>query len=118
MIPNKSSVFHNSTPTTNDFQQKRPRLQSEDSEPQVLQLSRLTLNDARFKPHISIPEDIEHSVDPSLDRLRLYAKSLPYPIESNAKMQRMLDFYLTRMVQCIKAKDYDPGFLQWDTMLA
>ncbi|TDL28808.1 ARM repeat-containing protein [Rickenella mellea] len=68
-------------------------------------------------PQLRVPDDIEHSVDPAIDRLRTYAKSLPYSVEPNSKMQRLLDFYLMRIVQCIKAKDYDPGFMQWDSML-
>lgn len=50
-------------------------------------------------------------------KLRNYAKSLPYSIEPNSKMQEMLDFILLRLAQCVEAKDYDPGLLQWDSML-
>lgn len=80
-------------------------------------------------------------VDPALQfsdreirKLQSYTSALPYTIESNDEMQYILDLYLTRIAQvcrwsrpvaqlpttpqqCIEAKDYDPGFLQWDSML-
>jgi proteasome activator subunit 4 len=37
--------------------------------------------------------------DPAFNKLQAYAKSLPYSIESNSKMQSLLDFYLMRFVQ-------------------
>ncbi|KZW02065.1 hypothetical protein EXIGLDRAFT_736784 [Exidia glandulosa HHB12029] len=55
---------------------------------------------------------------PGVDKLKACAASLPYSIEPNSKMQRMLDFFIARIAQCIRAKDYDPGFLQWESMLA
>lgn len=42
-------------------------------------------------------EDIKNNA--GLEKLQVYAKSLPYSIESNAKMQSLLDFYLMRFVQ-------------------
>ena len=68
---------------------------------------------------VLIPDDIKNasSDDPATDRLKTYVKSLPYSVESNSRMQYMLDFILMRLVQCVKAKDYDPGFLQWDSMI-
>lgn len=53
-----------------------------------------------------------------IDKLKACAASLPYSIEPNSTMQRMLDLLITRIAQCIRAKDYDPGFLQWESMLA
>ncbi|CAL1696420.1 unnamed protein product [Somion occarium] len=50
-------------------------------------------------------------------KLKHYAKSLPYSIEPNSKMQHMLEFILLRIAQCVEAKDYDPGLQQWDSML-
>ena len=64
-----------------------------------------TLNSANVSP------------DPSLEKLKNYAKSLPYSIESNSKMQEMFDFICLRLCQCIEAKDFDPGFAQWDSMI-
>ncbi|KAG8908485.1 hypothetical protein FRB99_005843 [Tulasnella sp. 403] len=52
-----------------------------------------------------------------LKKLRTYASGLPYSIEPNSEIQKLLDFYLTRITQCVIAKDYDPGLLQWDSML-
>jgi len=52
-----------------------------------------------------------------VDKLKAYAASLPYSIEPDSHMQRLLDLYITRIIQCVRAKDYD-GFLQWESMLA
>jgi hypothetical protein len=57
------------------------------------------------------------SPDRYLEKLKNYAKSLPYSIESNSKMLEMLDFICLRLYQCIEAKDFDPGFAQWDSMV-
>jgi len=84
----------------------------------VPDLSALTLHDPG--PDAGPPfvqDDIQHATDPYLLKLRTYATSLPYSIESNSRMQQMLDLICTRIVQCLEAKDYDPGFLQWDSML-
>jgi len=35
----------------------------------------------------------------AFQKLKTYAKNLPYSIESNSKMQKLLDFYLMRIVQ-------------------
>jgi len=64
-----------------------------------------------------IEDDIEHASDRYLLKLKSYAKALPYSIESNSKMQGLLDLTCTRIVQTVEAGDYDPGFLQWDSML-
>ncbi|KAI0828367.1 hypothetical protein BC628DRAFT_1417934 [Trametes gibbosa] len=64
-----------------------------------------------------IPDDIMNGTDRSMSKLRNYAKSIPYSVESDSHMQRMLDFILLRITQSIEAKDYDPGLLQWDSML-
>ncbi|KAI0702460.1 hypothetical protein BC835DRAFT_1411015 [Cytidiella melzeri] len=64
-----------------------------------------------------IPEDIVNSHDRYMVKLRNYCKSLPYSVESNSRMQEMLDFIVLRLVQCVEARDYDPGFQQWDSML-
>ena len=63
------------------------------------------------------PDDVLLSTDPAMDRLKNYAKSVPYSIEPNSKMQALLDFFLMRITQCVQSKDYDPGFIQWDSML-
>lgn len=65
----------------------------------------------------AIPDDIMHTTDRSMVKLRNYAKSIPYSVEPNSKMQQMLDFILLRIAQSLEAKDYDPGLLQWDSML-
>ena len=66
---------------------------------------RLTLNSTNASP------------DRYLEKLKNYAKSLPYSIEDNSKMQEMLDFVCLRLCQCVEAKDFDPGFAQWDSMI-
>ncbi|KAI5124439.1 hypothetical protein M0805_008323 [Coniferiporia weirii] len=83
-------------------------------------ISRLTINGHHGPPAVDIPDDIAHpSVsDPAAERLKTYVKSLPYSVEPNSHMQNMLDSILTRLVQCVRAKDFDPGFLQWDSMLS
>ncbi|TFY83738.1 hypothetical protein EWM64_g268 [Hericium alpestre] len=80
-------------------------------------MSQLKLYDPGPTKSPHIPDDLEHATDRYLLKLKTYAQALPYSIESNSKMQEMLDFILTRIVQCLEAKDYDPGFLQWDSML-
>ncbi|KAG8998807.1 hypothetical protein FRB90_012229 [Tulasnella sp. 427] len=62
------------------------------------------------------PPNMEFTAD-ALNKLNTYAAHLPYSIEPNSEMQNLLDFYLARITQSIEAKDYDPGFLQWDSML-
>ena len=61
--------------------------------------------------------DIENTADHYLLKLKSYAKALPYSIESNSRMQDLLDLICMRIVQTVQARDYDPGFLQWDSML-
>ncbi len=83
-------------------------------------ISNLSIGDTgpplpRTSPHI--PDDIMHATDRYTTKLRNYAQSIPYSIEPNSKMQEMLDFILLRVTQCVEAKDYDPGLLQWDSML-
>ncbi|KAG1826229.1 uncharacterized protein BJ212DRAFT_1444172 [Suillus subaureus] len=81
-------------------------------------VSRLALDDPG--PEIlqtQIPDDINRSTDRYMQKLKLYAKSIPYAIESNARMQDMLDFILRRIAQCVEAKDFEPGLVQWDSMI-
>jgi proteasome activator subunit 4 len=68
-------------------------------------------------PPPQIPDDIANAGDRYLQKLKTFAQHMPYEIEPNERMQRMLDFICTRIVQAIEAKDYDPGFIQWDSML-
>ncbi|KAF9568562.1 hypothetical protein CPC08DRAFT_679680 [Agrocybe pediades] len=66
----------------------------------------------------TIPEDILNGHgDRYMEKLKNYAKSLPYSIEPYSQMVEVLDFILLRITQCVEAQDYDPGFLQWDSML-
>lgn len=87
----------------------------------TLDISNLTLQDPGSRPPPApppVPDDIMHATDDRyMVKLRNYAKSIPYFIESNSRMQEMLDFILLRLTQCVEAKDYDPGLLQWDSML-
>lgn len=64
-----------------------------------------------------IPEDIAHSSDRYMVKLKNYCKSLPYSVESNSRMQQMLDFIILRLTQAVEAKDYEPGLQQWDSMI-
>ena len=72
---------------------------------------------AGHPPDTSIPEDISCQGDRYMEKLKNYAKSLPYSIEPYSKMVEVLDFILLRITQCVEAQDYDPGFMQWDSML-
>ncbi|TRM60121.1 hypothetical protein BD626DRAFT_571905 [Schizophyllum amplum] len=51
-------------------------------------------------------------------KLKIYAKNLPYSIEPESKMMEILDFILLRITQCVEAKDYDVGLVQWDSLLS
>jgi len=75
---------------------------------------KLTIHDTGSCVSSVIPDDIDHATDHYLQKLKNYAKNLPYSVEPNSKMQELLDFILRRITQCVEAKDYDPGLLQWD----
>lgn len=63
-------------------------------------------------PNEADPELVE---DPC--KINTYGKSLPYAIEPCSKMLEMLDFIVLRLTQCLEARDYDVGLLQWSNML-
>jgi len=90
----------------------------------ILDVSSLSLDDpptqnvGQAQQIARIPDDIAHTTDRYMLKLRAYAKSIPYSIEPNSKMQEMFEFILYRVTQCIEAKDYDPGLLQWDSMIS
>nr|GAT49743.1 membrane protein [Mycena chlorophos] len=52
-----------------------------------------------------------------LAKYKQYLASLPYTVEPDSKLLAMLDFIVLRLMQCVAAKDYEVGFLQWDTIL-
>jgi proteasome activator subunit 4 len=67
---------------------------------------------------IPLPDDIADTHgDPSMEKLKEYAKSVPYAIEPYSRAIKLLDFFLLRLTQTVEAKDFDIGFLQWDSML-
>lgn len=80
-------------------------------------LSALHIHDPGPPKTCHIPDDIEHSTDRSMVKLKHYCKSIPYSVEPNSKMQELLEFIILRLTQCIEAKDYDPGLQQWDSMI-
>lgn len=84
----------------------------------VPDISRLTLGSRKPEYAPQLPEDIEDDTDRYMKKLKQYALSLPYTIEPYAKMLQMLDFILLRITQCVEAKDYEPGLVQWDSMLS
>lgn len=68
--------------------------------------------------HVRLPDDIADTQgDRYMVKLKEYAMSIPYAIEPYAKAVELLDFYLLRLTQCVEAKDFDIGFLQWDSMI-
>ncbi|GBE78103.1 hypothetical protein SCP_0109850 [Sparassis crispa] len=88
----------------------------------VPDVSLLSIHDPEPKLAISptgpsVPDDIMYTTDHYMTKLRNYAQSLPYSIEPYSEMQELLDVILIRIAQCVEAKDYDPGLLQWDSML-
>jgi hypothetical protein len=88
---------------------------------QSTHFAEMTPNEASATSHDPGPPFIEHDIDHASDRyllkLKSYARALPYSIESNSKIQGLFNFICTRIVQAVQAGDYDPGFLQWDSML-
>ena len=67
---------------------------------------------------LPIPDDINDTHgDRYMEKLKNYAKSLPYSIEPYSKMIELLDFILMRITQSVEARDLDVGFLQWDSMM-
>lgn len=79
-------------------------------------LNNLTIHDWATGRVPPIPDDIKHSSDRYLQKLKTYATNVPYSIEPNSQMQQLLDFILLRLTQSVEAKDYDPGLLQWDIL--
>lgn len=85
-----------------------------------LNLSNLSIRDRGVNGlpnHLNLNNSSNIPPDRYLEKLKNYTESLPYSIERNSKMQEMLDFFCLRLCQCIEAKDFDPGFAQWDSML-
>ncbi|KAF9073805.1 armadillo-type protein [Rhodocollybia butyracea] len=80
-------------------------------------ISSLNLHDRGPSFSHLFPDGIETEDDRYLQKLKSYAKMLPYSIESQKRMMDMLDFIILRLVQCVEAKDYDVGLLQWDSLL-
>ncbi|RDB28522.1 Proteasome activator complex subunit 4 [Hypsizygus marmoreus] len=79
-------------------------------------ISALNINGARIQPFSNDSVEMDAD-DRDLRKLKAYAKSLPYGIEPCSKMMDMLDFIILRIVQCVEAKDYEIGLMQWDSML-
>ncbi|KAG5652290.1 hypothetical protein H0H81_005550 [Sphagnurus paluster] len=77
-------------------------------------LSVLTINGAPpVRPIFQSGDDFNPD-DHSMRKLQAYASSLPYSIEPLSKMMEMLDFIILRIVQCVEAKDFEVGLIQWD----
>ncbi|KAF7437108.1 hypothetical protein PC9H_003942 [Pleurotus ostreatus] len=55
--------------------------------------------------------------DPYMRKLKLYAQSLPYDIEPYSTALEIFDIMLLRLTECVEAKDYDVGLLQWESMI-
>ncbi|KAE9410746.1 ARM repeat-containing protein [Gymnopus androsaceus JB14] len=83
----------------------------------IPELSNLSLHDPGPTFSHFFPDGTETD-DRYLQKLKSYAKSLPYSIEPYSSMMKILDFIILRIVQCVEAKDYEVGLLQWDSMLS
>ncbi|KAM0792923.1 hypothetical protein ACM66B_002682 [Microbotryomycetes sp. NB124-2] len=46
-----------------------------------------------------------------------YQRNLPYQVESLDEMDQRLEEIVRRLIDCVRAKDYDVGFLQWNHRL-
>ncbi|KAK4046499.1 Proteasome activator BLM10 [Microbotryomycetes sp. JL201] len=46
-----------------------------------------------------------------------YQRNLPYEVETLEEMDRRLEEIVRRLIDCVRAKDYDVGFLQWNHRL-
>ncbi|GAA6008845.1 hypothetical protein JCM10207_001745 [Rhodosporidiobolus poonsookiae] len=46
-----------------------------------------------------------------------YPNSLPYEAESLEEMDEKLELIVRRLIDCVRAKDYDVGFVQWNHRL-
>lgn len=79
-------------------------------------VNNLTIHDTDPCASPVIPDDIDRASDHYMQKLKNYAKNLPYSIEPNSKMQELLDLILRKIMQCVEAKDYDPGLLRWDML--
>jgi len=65
-----------------------------------------------------IPEDIDNTNgDRYMEKLKHYVRLLPYAVEPYSRMLELLDHILLRLTQSVEAKDYDVGFMQWDSLL-
>ncbi|KAJ7630634.1 hypothetical protein FB45DRAFT_1027837 [Roridomyces roridus] len=53
-----------------------------------------------------------------LRKYKEYIKSIPYAAEPESKLIEMLEFIVLRLEQCVTSRDYEVGFLQWDSMLS
>lgn len=88
-------------------------------------LSCLNINGGRSKSpcatnaaDLPIPDDIQDMRgDRYMEKLKEYAKSIPYAIEPYSKAIELLDFFILRLTQSVEARDFNIGFLQWDTMV-
>jgi proteasome activator subunit 4 len=80
-------------------------------------ISRLSVNGTKTLSHIPTDTDSELVEDQCMQKFNAYRQSLPYEIEPHSKMMEMLNLIVLRITQCLEARDYDVGLLQWDSML-
>ncbi|KIY51373.1 hypothetical protein FISHEDRAFT_37518 [Fistulina hepatica ATCC 64428] len=53
-----------------------------------------------------------------LTKFKTYIQYLPYGVEPSSKMMEMLDWICLRISQCVQARDFDVGLVQFDSMLS
>ncbi len=84
----------------------------------VPDISSLTINeDSSYLSNGLLDDDLDMDKYDS-SKLKAYAKALPYSIEPSPQMMELLDFIIRRILQCVVARDYDVGLLQWDSLLS
>ncbi|KAM6497955.1 hypothetical protein JOM56_005903 [Amanita muscaria] len=80
-------------------------------------ISSLNIHATETSDLLYFTSDVREEDDRYVTKFKNYAKSLPYSIEPCSEMMELLDFILLRITQCIEAKDFELGLVQWDSML-
>ncbi|SCV72468.1 BQ2448_4005 [Microbotryum intermedium] len=63
------------------------------------------------------PSKLWKPVEKPREQQLQYQNALPYPVESWQEMDQKLELIVRRLIECVRAKDYDVGFVQWNHRL-